>query len=191
MKPPEFEEIATLPNLISLTGAALAFHGSTHIETRTGLAETAVGRLLDLVDGQVARYTGQTSPLGEAVDSTLDKLAGLAIVTSEWRKNIAPKPALATMVGMNVFNSVATAVAMKRNPNQDLSATQNGKLAMAVQNAALAAYAGAEVVRDANPTLSGRLRILGHAATTVGVGYFGVLAARDYLRRSSVDSRRV
>ncbi len=177
-------EVATLPNAISVTGFALALHGASHLDTPVGLAETATGRLLDLVDGPVARATGQSSEFGATVDATLDKFAGLAIVASEWRKDLAPKAALVAMLGQNVANSVATAVAIKRHPDLDLSPTRDGKYAMASQNLALAAYAQSQIVQENYPRTSHLLRSIGHAATAVGVGYYGVKATADYVRRA-------
>ena len=55
------KDIFTVPNLISVAGAALAIHGSEKIDTAEGLAECAVGRLADVLDGKVARMAGQTS----------------------------------------------------------------------------------------------------------------------------------
>lgn len=68
------KDIFTIPNLISVTGAALAIHGSEKIDTAEGLAECAVGRLADVLDGKVARMTGQTSNFGAALDATTDKI---------------------------------------------------------------------------------------------------------------------
>lgn len=67
-------DIFTVPNLISVAGAALAIHGSEKINTAEGLAECAVGRLADVLDGKVARMTGQTSNFGAALDATTDKI---------------------------------------------------------------------------------------------------------------------
>ena len=39
------KDIFTVPNLISVTGAALVMHGSKKIDTTEGLAECAVGAI--------------------------------------------------------------------------------------------------------------------------------------------------
>ena len=58
------KDVFTIPNFISMIGAALVMHGSEKIDTPEGLAECAVGRLADVLDGKVARMTGQTSNFG-------------------------------------------------------------------------------------------------------------------------------
>ena len=68
------KDVFTIPNLISVTGAALAMHGSEKIDTPEGLAECVVGRLADVLDGKVARMTGQTSNFGAALDAITDKI---------------------------------------------------------------------------------------------------------------------
>jgi phosphatidylglycerophosphate synthase len=177
-------DILTLANAISITGFTLAVHGANSIDTPRGLAETAVGRTLDLADGYVARATGQASEFGAAVDATLDKLAGVAIIASEWRKGTAPKPALAAITAQNVLNSVATGVAIKRHPDMNMTSTKDGKYAMAAQNVALAAYAGADILKTKHPLAGKAMRALGHTATVVGVGYYGARATYGYIQRA-------
>lgn len=177
-------DIVSAPNAISLAGFALAVHGARRLDTSFGLTEVVLGRSLDLVDGHVARMTGQTSELGAATDATLDKFAGLAIIASEWQKDIAPKPVLTAMLTQNVLNSAATAVAAKKHPESSLAPSKNGKYAMAAQNLALASYAQAEIIKGSHPTTSTVLRYVGHTAALVGVGYFGSKATAEYLKRA-------
>ena len=82
------KDIFTIPNLISVTGAALAIHGSEKIDTAEGLTECAVGRLADVLDGKVARMTGQTSNTGAALDATTDKIV-MAKILYEMNKKRA------------------------------------------------------------------------------------------------------
>jgi len=179
----ESQELASLPNAISAVGFVLAVHGASRLDTPLGLAETATGRVMDLADGYVARATGQTSEFGASLDATLDKLASFAIVASEWRKDIAPKTALAAMVAQNIVNSVATAAALKKHPDQALAPSKDGKYAMAAQNFALAAYAQAEILHDSRPRTSQVMRNLGHGAMVIGVGFFGTKATIGYIKR--------
>lgn len=80
------KDIFTVPNLISVTGAALAIHGSEKIDTAEGLAECAVGRLADVLDGKVARMIGQTSNFGAALDATTDKIVMAKILYEMHKK---------------------------------------------------------------------------------------------------------
>lgn len=182
-------DIVTLPNAITLTGFGMAVHGATRLDTPTGLAETTAGRLLDLADGAVARATNSESEIGVALDAMLDKFAGLTIIAAEWQKDIAPKPALAAIIGQNLVNGVATAVAVRRHSEMNMAPCKNGKRAMAAQNAALAAYAYAEQLRPNHPNVGGFLRMAGHVATAVGVGYYGTKATGEYILRATQKPR--
>lgn len=179
------EDVLTAPNAISAAGFALAVHGAMRVDTPRGVGEAIAGRLLDLADGAVARATGQGSEFGAAVDATLDKFAGLTILIREYQEGIAPTPALAAMFVQNTINGVATAAAMKKHPNEKLERTTEGALAMAIQNAALALYAGANLAKDKKmPRTQAAMYYLGHAATAIGVGYFGTKATKQYLGRA-------
>jgi phosphatidylglycerophosphate synthase len=177
-------DVLTWPNLMSATGFAMAVHGSTRLNTTSGLVETVAGRLLDVADGFVARRTGQASEFGATVDATLDKFAGLAILVAEGQKGIAPLSDLGAMFGQNITNSVATAVAIKRHPELDLAPTKDGKHAMASQNLALGAYAFGNLIKDHYPRAAQVSRTVGRAATIAGVYYFGSKATNDYVNRA-------
>lgn len=184
MKQPELSDIASLPNTISATGMALAIDGARRIDTPTGFVELAVGRALDLVDGPVARATGHTSEFGATVDALSDKAAGLAMLVSEWRKDIAPKPALAAMFIQNTANGVATYWAMRKDPTQELKRSDDGGKAMFAQNVAVGAYAIGNLLHERRPQAGRLFRGLGHVATAVGVGYYGTRATVGYFKRA-------
>lgn len=178
------EDVLNIPNTMSAIGCALAIHGSMRADTKLGVAEAAVGRLVDLVDGRVARSLGQESDFGAGVDATLDKIAGLSIVMNEWGKGLAPKTALSAILIQNTVNGIATLAAIKKHPEESFKPTTEGKLAMATQNAALALYPAARLLKDRMPRTSSVVRYLGHAATIVGVGYFGRLSTKQYIQRA-------
>jgi len=185
MHSPESANFYPIPSTISLLGGALAIDGARRLDTPMGIVEVAVGRSLDLLDGPVARALDQTSELGAAIDATTDKLAGLAMLTSEWRKEIAPRSALVAIAAQNVANGVATFVAQRRHPDQGLRPSPAGKRAMFAQNVALGAYAVSHVVAERQPRAAQALRGLGHLATAVGVGYYGLRATAGYVRRAT------
>src|SRR4051794_15939162 len=69
--------IVTPANLISLGGAAVVFYGLyliAHSQIVTGILTVLAGRAADIIDGYIAHRTGTKSPLGEAVDVTIDKI---------------------------------------------------------------------------------------------------------------------
>ncbi len=82
-------DIPTIPNAMSIAGAVLAWRGAKRIDTAAGIAQVAAGRFIDVLDGIVARKTGQTSDFGALLDTGLDK-ATTAIILREI-KNKKPR----------------------------------------------------------------------------------------------------
>ena len=161
------KDVFTIPNLISVTGAALAIHGSEKIDTAEGLAECAVGRLADVLDGKVARMTGQTSNFGAALDATTDKIVMAKILYEMNKKELAPKYVLGTVALLNSINAVATGIANLRSKEKaETRPTKSGKVGLAMETAALVAYAAAELAnkRTDNPKPAKLLRKLGAGA---------------------------
>lgn len=161
------KDIFTVPNLISVTGAALAIHGSEKIDTAEGLAECAVGRLADVLDGKVARMIGQTSNFGAALDATTDKIVMAKILYEMHKKGLAPKKVLGTVAALNSINAVATGIANLRSKEKaETRPTKSGKVGLAMETAALVAYAAAELAdkRTDDPKPAKLLRKLGAVA---------------------------
>lgn len=161
------KDVFTIPNLISVTGAALAMHGSEKIDTVEGLTKCAVGRVADVLDGKVARMTGQTSNTGAALDATTDKIVMAKILYEMNKKGLAPKRVLGTVAVLNSINAVATGIANLRSDEKaETRPTKSGKVGLAMETAALVAYAAAELVdkRTDNPKPAEILRKLGAGA---------------------------
>ena len=161
------KDIFTVPNFISVTGAALAIHGSEKIDTAEGLAECVAGRLADVLDGKVARMTGQTSNTGAALDATTDKIVMAKILYEMNKKELAPKYVLGTVAVLNSINAVATGIANLRSDEKaETRPTKSGKVGLAMETAALVAYAAAELAdrRTDNPKPAKLLRKLGAVA---------------------------
>lgn len=161
------KDVFTIPNLISVTGAALAIHGSKKIDTAEGLAECAVGRLADVLDGKVARMTGQTSNFGAALDATTDKIVMAKILYEMHKKGLAPKKVLGAVATLNSINAVATGITNLRSDEKaETRPTKSGKVGLAMETAALVAYAAAELAdrRTDNPKPAKLLRKLGAVA---------------------------
>ena len=179
------KDIFTVPNLISITGAALAIHGSEKIDTAEGLAECAVGRLADVLDGKVARMTGQTSNTGAALDATTDKIVMAKILYEMNKKELAPKYVLGTVATLNSINAVATGIANLRSKEKaETRPTKSGKVGLAMETAALVAYAAAELAdkRTDNPKPAKLLRKLGAGAFAASLP-FAAHATCTYIKR--------
>lgn len=177
-------DVFTVPNLISAIGLGLVLHGSRRADTGWGIAETVAGRLLDLLDGKVARMLDQSSEFGAGIDAAFDKAGVLAIGVNEWRGRLAPRPALLVIAVQNAVNLAATAAATRLAGDTELAPVKEGKSAMAYQNGALGAYAVATLLRKNRHHRTAMLfRLVGHADTLVGTGYFGVRASQQYVSR--------
>lgn len=179
------KDVFTIPNLISVTGAALAIHGSEKIDTPEGLVECAVGRLADVLDGKIARMTGQTSNFGAALDATTDKIVMAKILYEMNKKELAPKCILGTVAVLNSINAVATGIANLRSDEKaETRPTKSGKLAMAGETVTLISYIAAHIAeQDKNPKLAKLLRKLGAAAFTASLP-FAAHATCTYIKRA-------
>ena len=180
------KDIFTVPNLISVTGATLAIRGSKKIDTVEGLTKCAVGRLADVLDGKVARMTGQTSNFGAALDATTDKIVMAKILYEMNKKELAPKHVLGTVAILNSINAAATGIANLRSDEKaETRPTRSGKVGLAMETAALVAYAAAELVdkRTDSPKPAKLLRKLGAGAFAASLP-FAVHATCTYIERA-------
>ena len=180
------KDVLTVPNLISVAGATLAIRGSEKINTAEGLAECAVGRLADVLDGKVARMTGQTSNFGAALDATTDKIVMAKILYEMNKKGLAPKRVLGTVAVLNSINAVATGIANLRSDEKaETRPTKSGKVGLAMETAALVAYAAAELAdkRTDSPKPAKLLRKLGAGAFAASLP-FAVHATHTYIKRA-------
>ena len=180
------KDVLTVPNLISVAGATLAIRGSEKINTAGGLAECAVGRLADVLDGKVARMTGQTSNTGAALDATTDKIVMTKILYEMDKKRLAPKYVLGTVAVLNSINAVTTGIANLRSDEKaETRPTKSGKVGLAMETAALVAYAAAELAdkRTDSPKPAEILRKLGAGAFAASLP-LAVHATHTYIKRA-------
>ena len=179
------KDVFTIPNFISMTGAALAIHGSEKIDTAEWLVECAVGRLADVLDGKVARMTGQTSNFGAALDATTDKIVMAKILYEMNKKGLAPKHVLGIVATLNLINAGATGIANLRSDEKgETRPTKSGKLAMAGETVTLISYIAAHIAeQDKNPKLAEILRKLGAGAFAASLP-FAAHATCTYIKRA-------
>ena len=179
------KDVFTIPNFISMTGAALAIRGSEKIDTAEGLVECAVGRLADVLDGKVARMTGQTSNFGAALDATTDKIVMAKILYEMNKKGLAPKHVLGIVATLNLINAGATGIANLRSDEKgETRPTKSGKLAMAGETVTLISYIAAHIAeQDKNPKLAEILRKLGAGAFAASLP-FAAHATCTYIKRA-------
>ena len=179
------KDVFTIPNLISVTGATLAIHGSEKIDTPEGLAECAIGRSADVLDGKVARMTGQASNFGAALDATTDKIVMAKILYEMYKKGLAPKHVLGIVALLNSINAGVTGITNLRSDKKaETRPTKSGKLAMAGETVTLISYIAAHIAeQDKNPKLAKLLRKLGTAAFAASLP-FAAHATCTYIKRA-------
>jgi archaetidylinositol phosphate synthase len=80
------ERIGATPNQVSVVsfgvavGAAVGFYFATPVTYAVGALLVAFSGVLDIVDGQLARRTGESSAQGDMLDHTLDRYSDLALL---------------------------------------------------------------------------------------------------------------
>ena len=183
------KDVFTIPNFISVAGATLAIHGSKKIDTVEGLAECAVGRSADVLDGIVARMTGQTSNFGAALDAITDKIVMAKFLYELYEKEMVPKKVLDTVAVLNLINAAATGIANLRSDEKgETRPTKSGKLAMAGETVTLISYIAAHIAeQDKNPKLAKILRKLGAGAFAASLP-FAAHATCTYIKRAINDN---
>ena len=179
------KDVFTIPNFISMTGAAVAIRGSEKIDKAEGLVECAVGRLADVLDGKVARMTGQTSNFGAALDATTDKIVMAKILYEMNKKGLAPKHVLGIVATLNLINAGATGIANLRSDEKgETRPTKSGKLAMAGETVTLISYIAAHIAeQDKNTKLAEILRKLGAGVFAASLP-FAAHATCTYIKRA-------
>ena len=180
------KDVFTIPNAITLTGGILAWRGAEELNNPCGLSKAALGRLLDIIDGPVSRLTGQTSDVGAALDATTDKIVMAKILYEMNKKELAPKYVLGTVAALNSINAVATGIANLRSDEKaETRPTKSGKVGLAMETAALVAYAAAELAdkRTDSPMPAEILRKLGAGAFAASLP-FAVHATCTYIKRA-------
>ncbi len=76
--------LVTLGNAVTLLGGGLTLLGlfwAFYIPGYAGLIAIGCGRLLDILDGYLARRTKTSSPFGEGLDAAVDKLTAVTALT--------------------------------------------------------------------------------------------------------------
>ena len=102
------------------------------------------------------------------------------------KKELAPKHVLGTVAILNSINAAATGIANLRSDEKaETRPTRSGKVGLAMETAALVAYAAAELVdkRTDSPKPAKLLRKLGAGAFAASLP-FAVHATHTYIKRA-------
>ena len=158
-----WQDIPTVPNAISIAGYLCVRHGLQQgADTPKGIAYIGVGRTFDLLDGHVARRTGQSSQLGATIDATLDKKGMQEIHGTLQEKGMLDTDISRAIAGQNMANGVITTLDKILHPGKELSPSKAGKHSMAETGL----YFGSTMLAVA-------LKNSGHHRLSRGVRYLG------------------
>lgn len=175
--------VVTPANLVSLTGLALTMSGLQDFrrgDKQKAATKIIVGRACDIADGLVAEHTKTKSPLGEAVDATIDKISmahGLYVLSET---DTIPAFATASFFTQNIVNTAATAVAKKRGV--ELHPSLEGKITTLLQWAAIGGYVIDNVLTEQrnNYVESSPVETASHAITA-GATALGTVVNMQYM----------
>lgn len=144
-------DIPTIPNAMSIAGAILAWRGAKRIDTAAGIAQVAAGRFIDVLDGIVARKTGQTSDFGALLDAGLDKVVTAIILYEIKSKNLAPTEIIAAITAFNGINAVASAKTIVEAGDETVRPKISGKVGASARNQLIASPPSRQPSRNHRP----------------------------------------
>ena len=131
-------DLLTPANGLSTIGLVLTVAGSFSLNTLSGLAMVAIGRLCDVLDGPLARAT-HASRTGAIIDVTMDKVAGLAILLATFYYQLAPAIFILFVFCQHAIVAAVSVLAeLKKRP---LSSSSAGKHNMFLHVVTLLTYA--------------------------------------------------
>lgn len=125
--------VATPANLISMIGFGIVIYGLVALLNQDywlGLGLLGLGRLLDIADGAVAQKTGTKSPLGEIVDTAVDKIGTILTILIFYVAGISFWWLITALLLPQV--AIALIVFYKRSRGVNIHPTMVGKMSMAV-----------------------------------------------------------
>jgi len=176
--------IITPGNVLSVTGGLFVVSGLVDIyrgdDMKRGIRKVGIGRAIDIIDGIVADKTGTKSPLGEAVDATIDKLAMAGIVSVFVKKDIISKSTAKHILVQNIANIAITGVG--RLNGAELHPSASGKQAMLLQGMTLGFNGLAAAMEgDGEMYKANQLKLMANICE-IGAAGKGVQATVGYLR---------
>ena len=192
-KPPKFDprtDILTIPNVMSLAGAVLAWRGAKRINTPAGVAQVVAGRVIDTLDGTVARQTGQTSNFGAIVDAGLDKTTTAKLLYEMWRQDIAPKEVLGLIAAFNTVNAIASTKSAIDIADETVRPDISGKLALAFETGSLFAHAiSARLEASGKSNQANLARNIGNLSFVAALP-LAVKSTSSYIKRACQQSNQ-
>ncbi len=176
-------------NVISVLGLVLVVWGLADIvdgAPLSGLVKIISGRIMDQLDGAVAHKTATKSPVGEAVDASVDKLElAIALPVLIWMGMLPLLVGFAIAL-QNIANVILAFIAKKRK--NEMHPSKHGKVGMAFQWGAMGLYLLSVAALNGNSESAPQLlQIAAHILAVISLG-FGVRATYTYAQAALVKS---
>lgn len=133
-------DVLSLANGVTIVGLLLTAYGSLRLNTWTGFVCTTCGRVLDILDGPIARRT-HTSRFGAVLDATVDKITVLFIALGLLSFNVAPRWIVLFILLYHGAIAAMNIIAASRKII--VTTTSAGKLCIFLQMTAMLMFVGA------------------------------------------------
>jgi phosphatidylglycerophosphate synthase len=172
-------DLVTPANAITTLGIVLTAAGSVRLNTPAGVWLAAVGKLMDGLDGPVARRT-HTSNFGATYDITADKITMLILIVSTYYYHLVPASFLLFIVLYHGLVAAMASDAMLHNFDADPS--RLGKFTMALHIAAILLFIYANVLHFAHHFVlycAVAVALIGVAVGVVSFTHY----AQDYIKK--------
>ena len=115
---PALKKAGITPNQLTLLGVALSFLGAAILATgrlRTGMLVLIFTWLFDVMDGALAKYSGQVSRFGGFLDSVMDRYTeGAVFVAFAYYYAAAGNAAMAAVTAFALIGAAAVSYARAR-----------------------------------------------------------------------------
>lgn len=174
------QNIFTPANYTTIIGLAVTIWGSFMLNTVYGLVAVTAGRLLDMLDGIIARHT-RSSKFGASLDAFSDKIAGFSFAMGIIYYQLAPVLLIFLLLGQHLVIAVLALEGFRRK--QRLIVTQNGKNNMFLFMITLIAFTALNLVSGITFTL---LHLVSYilAAGSVLYGFYTFVGYVRQLQRN-------
>lgn len=157
------QDILTPANAITLLGLILTLIGCFYLDSWTGIILVVLGRVMDLIDGPVARATN-TTKFSVFWDPTADKIALTGILISILVHTLAPLPIVLYIFVQNA--AVAYLSIKAERQSKAVGALIPGKLNLFFQISAIVMFILANLVSGDWATL---YRVIAYASFFISV----------------------
>lgn len=119
---PALKKARITPNQLTLLGVLLSFAGAGIVATgrlRTGMLVLIFTWLFDVMDGALAKYSGQVSRFGGFLDSVMDRYTeGAVFVAFAYYYAAAGNAAMAAVTALALIGAAAVSYARARAENE-------------------------------------------------------------------------